>query len=411
MRKSRTSAFLWILRIYIFVLVLSDCQLSEMQPYDQILKVVRFAMLGIIAIYDLSVQKKVKITIIFVFMILAGLVSINTLVFDGGISLVSLLLLLFAAKKQNLKLIFKDSILSIFLAHLFVVVLCNIGILSDEVSLRYLSNVTGDFFSGEYVRHSYGFLIHNQIPTSFMLLCFLYIVYRRELFSAIDTVILVIMNLVIYTYFGSRIAFALVLAAVVGVWLIKLKEKLKKSNYRMLAFISKLCYPLLCIASFILTEMYKSSNSLMLYLDLFFNHRLSMGRQALHSYGFSWLGYGTEAGTYAALDTATVDNGYIATYLSFGIIILCFSIIAYMILAEIAKLHHNGYLLLMLIFLAFENTINAHLLSYNVIPLLCILINRNDEMLSQGQSLLWDRVHLYFKRGKIIIKKKVVRSD
>ena len=61
--------------------------------------------------------------------------------------------------------------------------------------------------------------------------------------------------------------------------------------------------------------------------------------------------------------------------------------------------------------LAFENTINAHLLSYNVIPLLCILINRNDEMLSQGQSLLWDRVHLYFKRGKIIIKKKVVRSD
>lgn len=408
MRIGRKKIFLWALRIYIFVLILSECQLSEMQPYDQILQTARYVMLGIFAIYDISMQRKVKTTIMYTFLVLAALIFVNTIAFDGGISLVSLLLLLFAARGQDLKAVYKSGILSLLFAHIFVVLLCNIGILYDDVSLRYLSNVTGNFFSGEYVRHSCGFLVHNQIPTSFLMVCFLYVVYRRELFSVADTLVLIAMNLFLYTYFGSRITFAMVFALVVGVWFIKFREKINKCNYRALSIITKLCYPSLCIVSFTLTEMYKASDNVMLYLDLFFNHRLSMGKQALDNYGFSWFGFGRNAGTYADLGTATVDNGYIATYLSFGIIILCCSIVCYMILTKIAGKYNNGYFLLVLIFLAFENTINAHLLSYKVIPLLCVLLNPNDEMLSQGQTLFGNNKHLQFSKGKIIVKRKAM---
>ena len=102
----------------------------------------------------------------------------NAILFYGGQSLLYIVFAVVGAKDKPLKRVFKNTLISLTAAHAIVLFLCMIGLLHDNIDVRWIGNQTGAFFQGEYVRHAFGFLNSNQIPLIYMLLLFMYVGIR-----------------------------------------------------------------------------------------------------------------------------------------------------------------------------------------------------------------------------------------
>lgn len=398
----KDSLFFLLSHVFIYLQVFSESQLNNIPSIARVMMTLRYVVLVALAACILcdKISEKKDILINSLFFLLV--VLLNSFLFGGGTSILSLFLIVWASKGKSLKHIFKNTIIDLLISQFFIAFLCSMGILTDDLNTRWLGSYAGTFFSGEHVRHSMGFLVHNQIPTTFLIITLLYIVYRNEFLTLIETAILCIFNYVLYIYFGSRTTLLLVMISLIVYWLIRVKRELfgiSKKNFS--SRVGYWVYPVLCVSSFVLTIVYNGSNQLLSYLNLFFNNRLIMGHQALTKYGISLLGYGSQAGTYSTLINATVDNGYILVYLQRGIIILAAVLILYELLISIALKRRNIYLLMILIFLAFENIINAHLFTYKLIPLYCILLNREDMILVCGNRFAGSRRHVHKLKFKM----------
>lgn len=391
----KDNLFFLLSHVFIYLQVFSESQLNSIPSIGRPLMILRYGILVALFAYILSDKISGKKNILINSLIFLFVVLSNTFLVSGGTSILSLFLIVWASKGKSLDRIFRNTIIDLLISHFFIALLCSRGILNDDVNTRWLGNYAGAFFSGESVRHSMGFLVHNQIPTTFLLVTLLYIVYRSDLLTLTETAVLIVVNVILYVYFGSRTTLLLVIVSLMVYWLIRSKRKLfgiTKRNYATKS--GYWVYPILCLGSFILTLAYNNKNRLLSYLNLFFNNRLTMGHQALAEYGVSLIGYGNEAGTYSTLANATVDNGYILVYLQRGIIILVAVLVLYELLISIALKQKNMYLIMILVFLAFENTINAHLFTYKLIPLYCILLNREDMMLTYEHRIEKNRRHL-----------------
>ena len=248
------------------------------------------------------------------------------------------------------------------------------------IAVRWIGNVTGSLFEGEYVRHAFGFLHSNQLPLVYMLLLFMYVAIRAEKFTIGETVFAAIFNYIIFKYCGSRISFMLVFAFLAFFWLARIftGDIGKRKNWLLLGYI---VYPAAFFVSLILAYAYKEGTMFWTYVNLVFNNRLNFAHKLLTVYPFSLFGYGKYAGTYSGLGEATADNGYVLLFLQAGLLLSVMIIILHEYIMHICIKKKCTPLVLCLIFVAIENLINAHMPSYKLIPLYCILVNSQDTML------------------------------
>ncbi len=378
-----------LLTLYLFIQVFSESQLNELIYVKDILSILRLIVLVLIIIQavlmfdflNLLKSRKKEMTIQKLFFYSFIICSIiNALLCGGGHGLLGLILVVIAAKGKSLKQIFKTVLISLSAAHIFVLLLCVTGILNDSVDIRWLGNQTGAFFKGEYVRHAFGFLNSNQIPLIFMLLLFMYVGIRAEKLTVIETVGTSVINYIIFSYCGSRISFILVFAFLICFWLAKICPQNVSEKIRWLK-LGYIIYPATFLSSLIGSYAYSADSTFWNYADLVINNRLSLGHRLLMVYPFSLFGYGKYAGTYSGLGEATADNGYVLLFLQAGLLLSVMIIILHEYIMHICIKKKCTPLVLCLIFLAIENLINAHMPSYKLIPLYCILVNSQDTLL------------------------------
>ena len=263
-----------------------------------------------------------------------------------------------------------------------------IGIVKSQVDNRYIGAYMGSFFNRAYIRHSLGFLVHNQVPLAFMIVYMLFICIRRQKISFWENLLVFLINLFLFDYCGSRITFIIVLLTLFMYYYVKLFER---TFHRPLQFPrwSSMVFLVFAAISIIGCYCYNTHSDLFLKLDLWFNNRLSMGHAALDYYGLSVLGSGAKAATYEYLANNTVDNGYVAILIQRGIIIMPLIIVMWTTIIS-HSIRVNPYITLVLILLAVENVINAHLTSFKLIPLACILLNTDDPYLLYRQTSVID---------------------
>ena len=261
-----------------------------------------------------------------------------------------------------------------------------IGLLPDNIDVRWLGNQTGAFFQGEYVRHAFGFLNSNQIPLIFMILLFMYVGIRGKRFTVVETIVAVLINSLIFSYCGSRISFVLVFVFLVCFWIVRIYSLKVKSRFNWLV-VGYAAYPLAFLISLIGSYAYRAGNSFWVAVDLVLNNRLSLANKLLAVYPVSLLGYGKFAGTYSGLGNATADNGYVLLFLQTGILISVMVLILHEYIMHICIKKKCTSLVICLIFIAIENLINAHMPSYKLIPLYCILANCDDSFFDEYGSM------------------------
>ena len=390
------SIYYALLVLYIINQVLSESQFVNMSVVSSVLGLVRYSVLllliALIFYRNISVNK--NIALIFgamIFMILLNLVLV-----DGGMSYLPIILFVIASKNYSLEKIFRYTIISLVLSHIIVLISTLAGILQNTIDFRYIGTFTGSILSGAYYRYNMGFLVHNQLALAFFIVYLYAIVYRRDSMRLIEHIGYMILNYVIFKYFGSRIVFVLTIIIFIISYIMKF---LKKFNGNQLHIIWILVYPFFSILSLIMAMAYDSSSRIWRIMDMVFNSRLSMAKQAIEYYGIHLIGNGKNSGSYNAVQgfNNTVDNGYISVLITEGIVVFGIIIGVWVYITYIAVKNNNQYLLLVLILLAIENLINNHLGSFKLIPFFCIVMNSGDYFLkSQYNGKIFHKKFLKF---------------
>ena len=299
------------------------------------------------------------------------------LFFDGGIALVFNTLFVIAFCKRGLKQLFTATFWTLLLTSVFVVLCSKLGILEDRVNIRVLGTQTGAFFSGVYRRHTFGFLVQNQLPNTFLVIYLLSVIIYKEKYSIIFDFLLLPIDYILLLIFGARTSFALVAATIISHIITLFMEKKKIffdcSKSSRIPFIFLLC----SVLSLGLCLLYSNESNAIKKLDLIFNNRLRLGNNALSYYGIKLFGSGKTSGTYSgALMNNTVDNGYVILFIQYGLFIGIFVLLLWTWVAIIVK--RDAYWKLAIIAFSLLNIIDSYLTSYLAIPFICVLLNKDD---------------------------------
>lgn len=372
--------FLFAYVLYIINQVLSESQYINYGVINSLLQFTRYALLGVF-IFCIWYREQYTVKQMALIMVMLCCSCINTIFFNGGMSFLAILLITLASKGCSLKRIFSYTAMTLLCTHLFVMISVKLGFVQDDINIRYVGNYMGDFLGGQYVRHSMGFIVHNQVALAFFIIYILYIVIRKDQISLVTNIFIMILNYVVFVYFGSRIVFLLVILTCFLYCCLKYSCKIKEqfkivfnSNWGLII------YPFFAIVSLLSAYFYNAGSKFFNFLNLFFNNRLTLAHEALNYYGITLFGLGQDAGTYNMLADNTVDNGYILIFIQLGMVLalIVIGVWSYLIKLSIKK---NKYLFLALFILAVENLINTHLYSYKMLPFFCILMNTSDVFL------------------------------
>ena len=137
-KKKTENIFLIVYIIYIANQVLSESQFVNIEFINRILGVTRYLVLFFLLfliVYKKTFQSRTKLITL---VLLMGFVALNLIAVDGGISLLMIVLFMMASQGYSLRKIFKASILTMIVMHVFVMGCAYVGILEDFVEYRYL---------------------------------------------------------------------------------------------------------------------------------------------------------------------------------------------------------------------------------------------------------------------------------
>lgn len=391
-----------LLIVYIFNQVLSESQFVNMDVTSKILSLVRYFIIVALIIFILNKNIKVKKQLIYTFIIMISFIALNFILVNGGISYIPIILFVLASKNFSLEKIFKYTLYTLIISHVTVMLGARIGILHDMIDFRYVGQFSGNVLSGAYYRHNMGFLVHNQIALAYLITYLYIIVIKRNSITNIENIILMILNYVVFKFFGSRIVFILTILVCISFYALKIFKQFQNHKIGHLWFLS---YPLFAILSLTTAYLYNEKNNWWKIIDMIFNNRIRMASEAVKYYGVGLIGGGKDAGLYNSSSSIniTVDNGYISSLVSEGLIITVVLIGIWMYLTYVADKKNNLYLLFVLILLALENIINTHLGSFKLIPFFCILVNENDVFLNEDYCSLFMK-HDMRRRSRLRMK-------
>ena len=384
-----------LLVLYILNQVLSESQFVNLSIMAKLLFAARYAILGALFVLLVFQNIQIKRWLVVLLAILLLFVCLNLFFADGGLSYIPIVLFVIGAKNCSSEKIFRYTIWTLVISHIFIILCAKIGILEDTIDFRFIGEYTGNLFGGAYYRHNAGFLVHNQIALAYFILYLYIIVYKRENLKLFENIFYMLLNYAVFHFFGSRIVFLLTFFACALFYVIKLLKHWWAWPHPRHAYWFWI-YPVLTAVSLGTALAYNPSSRLWLALDMIFNNRIRLANEAIRFYGISIIGAGKNAGLYnsATLANNTVDNGYIATLISGGIVVTVILIGIWTFLTYLAEKKHNKYLVLVLVMIAIENLVNTHIGSFKLLPFFCILINPEEPFLQEDFA------------GKLLLNKK-----
>lgn len=408
MRKKRVSLskskiVLVLYALYILNQVLSASQLININIYSSILSFMRYILFAAITTYvfffGMKYTSKNKFYLL-VMLISAGIM--NMVLKDGGMSILITTMFIIAYKNKQLDRLFVVTFWTILISNLIVILCCMFGVIEDTISVRWLGTQTGKFFSGRYDRHTFGFLVQNQIPNAFFLLYLILVYLYKDALKVKWDVFILIINYIIFTFFGARISFVLtIIVAFAHISLQAMKRFKKQTRQVHHHRIAPWSFVVCCILSFCTCAFYRGDSKLSRALDMILNNRVRLGSEALNFYGVKLLGSGKTSGTYmGALSNNTVDNGYLLLFIQFGMVIGLAIIVLWIYVAFLSS--KNIYCTLVICAFAMLNIVDSHLTSYMAIPFMCVFYNQNDSILySVYKKQKWRR-HIILQEGRLL---------
>lgn len=348
-----------------------------------IVKIMKFLVM-ILSTFLLLKQKWEKEDFLKIFLT----ISFGALIlfFTGDFFWLIIIMMAFASRTVDKKVIFRASIFLIIALSLIVILLCLIGVLPDIYTYR--SNLSDN------MRHSFGFMHSASLPLCIFYLSTYYVMIDKNMKSKRFVLLfLSFLSIILFKLCGSRNAFYLTILTTSLVVLESFFYN-KKIIMKFLNILSKYIF-IICAAVSILPGLlryYGIFSNFWYSFDTIFTNRSLLFSSAINTYGIHFL----NNMSYSEFTNQTVlinsirqngvvlDSAYVYMLIRYGVVILIFLWFVFKALYKKNSGSYSGCLIIILIALA--NIIDNDLLSYGALPFMLIGIRylwtkpKNDEM-------------------------------
>ena len=372
------SEFLFFIALAIYMIAKTieiSTIFNDISWMPQLMKVLRYVSYGIIAIkliYD-SIYTEVEIVKILLIFILLGLVSLHI---DSNVLFCSFFFIIAARNIDIRKLLLGAFWIQLILT-IMIAVASQIGLVSD-----WMYNIEGRN------RHSLGYIYPSYIASIFFYMILAYMYIRKEKLHLLETIMIGVLNCIIFVLTDSKTSFVLTFLAIVVFFALKYYKKELKNN-----LISKLLYSYsvfgIAIISIVTCIVYNDENNFLVKINSFINNRLIMGHNALMEHGVSlfgekirWIGFGGLGYTTSALkeEYNFVDCSYVKVLLDYGIIFFVIMLSGYALVSYRAIKEKDRFLCNCILFMCIYSIIEPRIIEFGFNPFvlsLCVLFRRN----------------------------------
>ncbi|WP_124059130.1 hypothetical protein [Vaginisenegalia massiliensis] len=308
-------------------------------------------------LHPLDIKQEWRMILVFVLVILQGLWVRNTVLFD-------LTMLVAASRGVSLRVIFKQYLFVVGSVTLLFFLFSLVGVIDN---FAYDAGIRG-------VRYAFG----NIYATNFAALIFMlqmivtYLYVRR--IDAIYLMSFVLTVAFVFYFTDARTTLiAMWLYTLVVAILLNTERRIPESWLKR----SWLAMPIMAVASFFMSYLYRSDWLLWQILDKALSSRINLGQKALNDIGLTLLGkdftmQGNGWNKMERLQTAVnyfVDSSYLQVGLLYGVVVLSLIIWAYVRLTKEAYRQGNWHLILLVVMLSLVSVIEHHLIDIVYNPL------------------------------------------
>lgn len=298
--------------------------------------------------------------------------GILILFFTGDFFWLIIMMMAFASRNVDEKVIFKTSLYLIIVLSLAVVLSCLIGILPDIYSYR---NAFSDI-----ERHSFGFMHSASWPLCIFYLSTYYVMMKKNVKSKrFILALLCLLSIILFKLCGSRNALYLIILVT---FFIILEPYFcnKKIVMKLLDFFGKhigiICFALSILPG--LLRYYGIFGNFWYFFDTIFTNRSLLSSSAISTYGIHFLNnmsYSEFTSQIVFVDSfkwngIVLDSAYVYILIRYGVLVLIFLWFIFRSLYKKNRGSYSGCIIIILIALA--NIIDNDLLSYGALPFMLI---------------------------------------
>ena len=392
---------LLVLDALVFINVLLESMYSEIESISRIVRIFRYLNFALMFFLVLIIKRQRQSRLVIVAIMLAFSI-INYLFKNGSIGLMMALGVFLICNDLSSQKIVLHTIIASIVSYSFVIISSLFGIIENVKIVRYLSI---GIWQGRYDRQALGFQFPNQIPLMLFYVAAVVIIGLKEEFKFKQAIILVAINLVVYSFCNARTPFLLVTILIV----VSLLYQKCNSSKKYVCMIPLILTPILFIGSFVLTIGYKSI-SFIQKMDVVFNYRFSSAYLTIKHWGITLFGSGSEAGTketdiknsFVNGFSVNVDNGYITFLLQYGLILSIMLFGIFIVMSFRIYYYRDGYFAIAFSMILFSNIIDANLVSFKMWPI--VLLCFTDYKTIDYQKLIENVITKYKKKSPQILK-------
>ena len=360
------SIFLLMFSVIIFMNIMSSSQITEWGLWGRINTLVVFSALFVIvaAWFFCSKLDKRSLIIGIFLVILCFLISLQS---GKDKDIIFFTAFAFFGAFVNRKRFVRRYVIITSITVSFIIILYAAGVFYTRSVGRTGEDIVRLYLGFNYTTYAANYLFHVVIA---------YIFIKKRHINVLETVIIMSLNVIVFILTDTQAVFYELIALFAILWLLKLFPYFFK--YRIFKILTTWAMPVLAALIFILSALYSADSGILSKLDVMLSGRLRLAREAITRYGFHLFGRKTEwatgiIGEDRFEDYFYVDSSYLNIALSFGIIILVFTIVGFVILGR--RMHNiKEYIAcIALIFLAIHSFTDPQLFEPRYNPMILFL--------------------------------------
>ena len=360
------SVFLLMFSVIIFINIMSSSQITEWGHWGRVSDLVVFSSLSVIVItwfFCESIDKRTLIVGIFL-MVMCFLIRQQS---DRGKDIILFTALAFFGAFINRRRFVKRYVIIASATVALIIILYITGVFYTRSIGRTGEDVVRLYLGFIYTTYAANFLFHIVIAYFFI---------KKRHINLLETIIIMSLNTAVFILTDTQAVFYELIALLAVLWILRLFPYFFK--YRIFKIVTTWSMPVLAAIIFILSILYSSDSASLSKLDLILSGRLRLAKEAITRYGFHLFGRKTEWSTGIIGEDRFdeyfyVDSSYLNIALSFGIIILLFTVIGFVILGR--RMHDlKKYIAcIALIFLAIHSFTDPQLFEPRYNPMIAYL--------------------------------------
>ncbi len=364
---------LFLIGYYFLILnqVLSQSQLNEIDLFLYLLKFSRWALIlyfVLLILYHKSFPKNNKALFWITF---CGISVFEMIFYNGGLLLIILSVVVLSSVKTDLFYIFTTHIIALISGVTIVIFSTLLGIVSNQAVRKGFDNLTGFLFRKSNIQYNLGFTNSNVVPIIILFVTLYIMILKRDKMKIQQDIMAIMINFAVFLICGSRSCILLIIAAVImkNLFVRKMDRSIKiTSTICRIAFIFALLFTIALPVSA------KFNTPFVHKIDVLLTARITIMRNVLTLFPLNLWGHGDIHAIKSDM-YLTLDNGYIALFITRGMVMGTLFIFLIFMMINFAEKNKNLYVLITILVMIIGNLIDNSLLSYLTFPLFIMVFN------------------------------------